>query len=284
MNQARHKPRFQQLQERMTQTIRDPALHPYHTEDLGGLDVEARRIQAYQALFFNNLEQMFRQMLPVTYSLLPDAQWQGLIRAFLKYHQAHTPLFHKLGQEWLRFLQDHCASDWLTQLSSPLSAEALLELSHYEWIELDLSIQTQPNHTEQPLSEKTRTINLSHYFQVSNEIRLLAYTAPVHTYCKQTPAPASSPTFLLAQRQFSPQGAAEIHFHQLNPALYAFLTAFTEDPDSYLSVEPVQPRCRQGYQGLEQAAQLLDEDKSVLAESLTQALPELINQRWLIQI
>ncbi|MBL8300532.1 MAG: putative DNA-binding domain-containing protein [Rhodanobacteraceae bacterium] len=97
------------------------------------LGVAARRMQVYRELFFNNVEGLLSSNFPVIRTLYDDTAWNALIAAFLRGHRAQTPLFPEIGREFLRWLeqrqQDGCGDE-----------PFLLELAHYEWAELALSL------------------------------------------------------------------------------------------------------------------------------------------------
>ena len=118
------------LQRDFAACIREP-----EREDLPP-GVAARRMQVYRELFFNNVEGLLSSNFPVIRTLYTDADWQALIATFLRDHRAQTPLFPEIGREFLRWLeqrqQDGCGDE-----------PFLLELAHYEWAELALSLDEQ---------------------------------------------------------------------------------------------------------------------------------------------
>lgn len=95
--------------------------------------VAARRMQVYRELFFNNVEGLLASNFPVIRTLYDNADWQALVAAFLHDHRAQTPLFPEIGREFLRWLErrQHDGRD---------DPPFLLELAHYEWAELALSL------------------------------------------------------------------------------------------------------------------------------------------------
>jgi hypothetical protein len=107
--------------------LRDPARVP------GPEDVEDRRMAIYRDLVFTNVSGLLAGNFPVIRRILPDAHWNALIRDFFVRHRAETPLFLELGQEFLDFLQTARTDD-------PRDPPFLLELAHYEWVELALQI------------------------------------------------------------------------------------------------------------------------------------------------
>jgi len=98
--------------------------------------VAARRMQVYRELFFNNVEGLLSSNFPVIRSLYADADWKALIASFLRDHRAQTPLFPEIGREFLRWLEQR-------QHEGRDDAPFLLELAHYEWAELALSLDEE---------------------------------------------------------------------------------------------------------------------------------------------
>lgn len=95
--------------------------------------VQARRMQVYRELFFNNVEGLLSSNFPVIRTLYADAAWNALIAEFLRDHRAQTPLFPEIGREFLRWLERR-------QHDARGDDPFLLELAHYEWAELALSL------------------------------------------------------------------------------------------------------------------------------------------------
>ncbi|MGO9236703.1 MAG: DUF2063 domain-containing protein [Methylocella sp.] len=177
---------FQRLQYAFAASIRDPE------NQARPQGVPAQRMQIYQNLIYNNVESFLASGFPVLKATLGDATWQALIRDFLRRHQSKTPYLAELGEEFLTYLQDERGE---VDTDPPF----LLELAHYEWVELALLIADtavpaeSPTLLEDPLSQ---TIYLSELAWP------LAYRFPVHRvgpeyrpHC----APAE-PSFLLVYR------------------------------------------------------------------------------------
>jgi len=122
-----NKKTFKDWQYAFTSHIRDP-------ENVAAPEgVEARRIGIYAELFFNNIESFISNGFPVLRSLYDEENWQILVRDYFKNHQNHTPYFLELSQEFLSYLQNEREGH---EDDFPF----MLELAHYEWVELALSI------------------------------------------------------------------------------------------------------------------------------------------------
>lgn len=119
--------RLADLQRRFAAHIRDPAGQPPPA------DVQDRRMEIYRALFFRNLDNLLSKNFPVLRTLYDEAGWGELVRDFYIVHRARTPLFPELPREFLQYLQDRRAG-------RPGDPPFMLELAHYEWVELALDL------------------------------------------------------------------------------------------------------------------------------------------------
>jgi hypothetical protein len=282
-------PRFQQLQARMSQAVRNPRAG-YNTHDLAGNSIEQRRISIYQNLFFNNIEQFFSHLFPVCRRLLSNEQWHDLIKDYVQNHYAHTPLFHQLGQEFLQYLKNQQHNPSFSEKTNPVSPSGLLELAHYEWVELGLSVLDNETQQNQELAKKNSTdTNLT--YQLSDEVWPLFYNYAVHqtTTNNDNPTLAAVPTFLLAQRIIN-QDDQKVIFHVLTPALYMFLMCFQSQPtvpcveyngkiDGFIKPYP----CRLEH-AFKQLAEILETPIDDLVPYMQEALTNLVEQGWLHEI
>jgi hypothetical protein len=118
---------FQALQTRFTAWLRDPERVP------PPLGIEARRLQVYRDLFYNNVEDFLANAFPVLRKITAEMDWHAMVRDFYARHTCQDPLFRGVAEEFLRYLEHErgaVAGDW----------PFLAELAHYEWVELALSI------------------------------------------------------------------------------------------------------------------------------------------------
>jgi len=119
-------PNFIRQQQAFTARVRDP---DNVTLPAG---VDARRMAVYEELVYNNVEEFLRHAYPVLRRISSDEQWHQRVRNFLRLHRAQTPLFPEMPREFLLYLEQHEAGE--------NDFPFLLELAHYEWAELALSI------------------------------------------------------------------------------------------------------------------------------------------------
>ena len=122
-------PGFREIQYQFTQHIRDPENAP------APAGIEDRRMQIYRDLLFNNVEDFLANGFPVLRKICTDDQWQTMVRDYFKNHQARTPLFPKMTQEFLQYLD--------TERDSADDYPFIKELAHYEWLELAIAIDTR---------------------------------------------------------------------------------------------------------------------------------------------
>ena len=100
--------------------------------------IEARRMAIYRKLFFNNLYNLLGTFFPVLRKIHSDDQWRHFIRGFMQHHQAQTPYFLQLPEEFLAYLQNEFEA-------GDDDYPFLLELAHYEYAELALSVSEDEN-------------------------------------------------------------------------------------------------------------------------------------------
>lgn len=178
--------------------IRDPQQNPPPR------DVEARRMAIYSELFYNNVEGFIASGFPVLRSLYSDADWHAMVRDFFSRHQCQTPLFLEISQEFLAYLQHE-------HTPAPADPPFLLELAHYEWVELALAI----HEGEAGLAGIDPAGDLLDGMPVCSELAwTLGYHYPVHRIGPEfRPRQASAqPVHLIAYRDRED----EVRFMEIN--------------------------------------------------------------------
>ena len=192
-------PEFQQKQYAFAAHIRDPENNPAPS------GVEDRRMAIYRELFFNNLHSLLGGTFPVIKKLLKPDKFRSLIRAFMVQHEAQTPYFLEVPQEFLAFLQDEYE---LQDDDFPF----LIELAHYEWVELALSVSEEVNDTTNadPDGDLLQGIPVRSVLAWT-----YAYQYPVHRISKdyQPTEPGEALTFLVVCRKAND----DMDFLELNP-------------------------------------------------------------------
>lgn len=119
-----------QVQSQLAAHIRQPDV------ESGPAGIDDRRLKIYRELFYNNIEGFISSGFPILRSIIPDQPWHAMVRDFIVRHRCHSPYFLEISQEFLLYLQ---------QTYSPREADPpfLLELAHYEWVELALDVSEE---------------------------------------------------------------------------------------------------------------------------------------------
>lgn len=179
-------------------------------------DLEDRRVAIYRELVFNNVSGLLAGNFPVIRRLLSNAEWSALVRAFFTLHAAHTPFFHELGSEFVRFLGEHPAL-WGER-------PFLHELAHYEWAELALDLSDAESASADPGGDLLTGVPV-----LSAAAWVLGYRYPVHLIrpdFQPNEAP-EEPTWLLVYRN----RVDKVQFQALQPMAARLLTLMQERPD-----------------------------------------------------
>jgi len=190
---------FREIQYAFARHIRDPENNPPPT------DAEDRRMAIYRELFFNNLNNLISKTFPVLRKLHDDEKWHTFIRQFMIQHEAHTPYFLKIPEEFLEFLKNEYEPD-------KDDYAFLVELAHYEWMELALSVFDEENEADgiDPEGDLLECVPVK-----SKLAWLFAYQFPVHRISTDylPDAPGEQPTFLAICRKAN----EDMDFLELNP-------------------------------------------------------------------
>jgi len=180
-------PGFRAAQLEFAAHIRNPDENPRPT------DVEARRMKIYLELFYNNIEGFLASGFPVAKQVLGNERWHALVREFVHLHPSESPYFLEISQEFLTFLSERAES------ADPLPP-FLLELAHYEWVELALGV----SELEIPETGFDPGADVSDGpLLLSPLIWCLAYEWPVHQIGpgRIPQAPPAAPTELIVYRR-----------------------------------------------------------------------------------
>ncbi len=239
-------PDFQRKQYEFAAHIRDPE------NNAAPAGIEDRRMAIYRNLFFNNLRNLLGSTFPVLKKLSGKERWAGLIREFMAKHEAHTPYFLEIPKEFLAFLEHEHESD-------ADDFPFLLELAHYEWVELALSVSTDSNdltavNPDGDLLDGTPVLSVLAW--------PLAYRYPVHRISQdfQPMEPGEQPTYLAIYRNTD----NEISFMELNAVTAGLLDKISNNAEQ-----------KTGRELLIELSKEINFDPDVLAEHGAAALAEL---------
>lgn len=199
----------------------DFAAHIRDPENVAApVGIESRRMAIYRKLFFNNLYNLLATFFPVIRKIHTETQWRRFIRGFMQHHQAETPYFLQLPQEFLAFLQNEFEA---AEDDYPF----LLELAHYEYAELALSVSEEENNVEgiDPDGDLLTGIPVKSSLSWS-----FAYRYAVHRISPKflPDEPETQPVYLALYRGTDDS----VGFLELNAITAALLDAIEVNPDN----------------------------------------------------
>lgn len=188
---------FQRYQIAFTAHIRNPSANKKPAK------VNDTRMAIYREIVFNNIFGSVSACFPVCKNILGTRAWCKLVRAFFANHQANTPIFREIPQQFLQFLK--------TNGNLPSYFE---QLAHYEWVEL--AVNTQPT---QALKVSKQMDLLSEKPILAPAHMLLAYDYAVHQISKRNQPKIAKKTHLLVFRNTD----NKVKFIELNPNTFQLL-------------------------------------------------------------
>jgi hypothetical protein len=205
-------PTFKKHQYDFTAHLRDPVHNPAPE------GIEDRRMGIYRDLLYNNVENFIANGFPVLRSIYSTDDWHRMVRDFFARHQSSSPYFLEISQEFLDYLQSE-------REPQPEDPQGLLELAHYEWVELALTV-----------SDEDPDLNgidpngdlLSGHPVLSPLAWPLAYQYPVHKMGPDyLPAAPEQPTYLVVYRNRND----EVKFLEINPVTARLINLLQENPE-----------------------------------------------------
>ncbi len=205
-----HDAAFIHVQYQFAAHIRDPAHMP------PPCDIEERRMAVYRELFYRNIEEALLNAFPVLRAITDDQRWHALVRDFWARHRCRTPLFALLPAEFLDYLR-------LERMCGSSDPPFMLELAHYEWVELALSTalgQPDGDSVGEGMELCERVVVLSPL------ARNLTYRFPVHRIGPgYVPNRSGGPTHLLVYRDRNEQ----VKFLELNAMAARLVSAIEQN-------------------------------------------------------
>ena len=234
----------------LTRHLRDPQGQPAPS------GIEERRLAIYRDLLFNNVESLLAGNFPVISAMLGESHWKALVREFFRDHRCHTPLFPELPREFLRFLEVRESRESPLLERPLLERPFLLELAHYEWVELALQIaqaQVPPHDPQGNLLDGAPVLSALAW--------LLAYRWPVHRIGPeyQPTIPPAEPTLLLLRREDD----GSVRFSLLSPLAFRLLQRLGESP-GLSGHDQLQALAREA--GSDDAAHFLEQGSQLLEQ------------------
>ena len=188
---------FQQYQIAFTAHIRDPSTNkkPAH--------VQNTRMAIYREIVFNNIFSSVSACFPVCKSMMGARAWRKLVHAFFANHQATTPIFREIPQQFLQYID--------TKIDLPIYFQSL---AHYEWVELAVAtLQTD----RIKLSKTTDLLNEKPILAPAH--MLLSYDYAVQSVSKRHLPKGTEQTYLLVFRN----AENKVKFIELNTITFQLL-------------------------------------------------------------
>ncbi len=188
--------------------IRDPKNNPPPD------DVNPQRMAMYRELFFNNIDSFLSANFPVLRVILNDRQWNELGQDFFAKHANQSPHFSEIPEEFLDYLQN--------ERDSSADFPFMLELAHYEWVEMALSIAKESAPANHQSLDDLPNLRI----RLSPLAWPLAYQYPVQkispVFLPETPLEQA--TFLIVYRNQDD----EVNFIEITPITYRLLEIIQE--------------------------------------------------------
>jgi len=189
---------FQDIQHAFSAHLKDPDNVP------PPCGIENRRLEIYRKLFFKNIIGFINKTYPVLRSLYSPIEWEKKVKLFYASHDCKSPFFYDIAKEFLSYLQN----EYKLQENDPVF---LLELAHYEYIELKLLISDKHIDMRKidPVSDLSNGAPV-----ISPLAKLLRYTYPVHKISKDFDLNEiqQEPTNLIVNRRSD----GKVHFVEIN--------------------------------------------------------------------
>lgn len=202
---------FQKAQMQFAAHLRHPQLNP------APANIENRRLKIYRDLFYNNVEDFLSNAFPVLRKISADDIWHRRVRDFYARHESHAPQFHKIAEEFVKFLDTERGDN----ADDP---PFMRELCHYEWVELALQV------SEMELTPELANPNgdlLEGRPFLSPLALAMAYDYPVHRISPkfQPLVPGEQPTYLIISRDHHDA----VHFMEINAVTARLMQLLDED-------------------------------------------------------
>jgi Uncharacterized protein conserved in bacteria len=173
-------------------------------------------MEVYRDIIYRNLERMIGNLFPVLKKITPDDRWHAMVHDFFRIHQCHSPLFNKIPQEFLQYLEHE------RDITS--DPPFILELAHYEWVDYAVSIDVRDIEWDGVDSEGDLLAGIP---VISPLAWPLQYRFPVHTIRPEVqPEQApEQPTYIVVYRDRNDK----VGFVELNPVSARLLELIKQD-------------------------------------------------------
>jgi uncharacterized protein len=194
---------FQRYQIAFTAHIRNPSVNKKPAK------VPVSRMAIYREIVFNNIFDSVSACFPVCKSILGTRAWRKLLRVFFANHQANSPIFREIPQQFLQFLK--------TVEDLP---DFFKQLAHYEWVELAVSAQQA-----EVIKLRSKSDLLNGKPVLAPASMLLEYDCAVHKISKRNLPTNTEKTYLLVFRN----AECLVKFIELNAMTFQLLNLIKEN-------------------------------------------------------
>jgi uncharacterized protein len=166
-----HQPAFLAYQHQFFHYLRQP-------EQEGLTDSLPANIGIYARLIYGKFDGSLSTCFPISKVVLGDELWRQLVRTFIREHRCQSPLYREIPDEFIEFLINK---------PPPELPEYLVDLAHFEWMELVL--ETARSNSISNLDESLETCDVLEDIPVLNPVlHILRYRYPVHTFTLENQA------------------------------------------------------------------------------------------------
>jgi hypothetical protein len=213
-------PAFKKHQYEFTAHIRDPEKNSMPD------GIEDRRMAIYRELLYNNIEGFLSSGFPVIREIYSDDNWHKMVRDFFANHESQSPYFLEISQEFLAYLENE-------RQPNNEDPAGLLELAHYEWVEMALHVSDD----EIDMIGINANGDLLTQCPVFSTLAWpLVYQFPVHTMGpdnlpKEAP---EQPTYLVVYRDRKDK----VRFLEINPVT-ARLIGLLQDNEKFTGTDAI---------------------------------------------
>lgn len=211
---------FQRIQHDFAGHIKDPE------NTSKPADVDDRHMTVYRDLFFKNIMSFLDGAFPVLAEIIGTKRWQEIGRQFFIQHENKSPYFLEISQEFLKFLE----TEFVSKENDP---EYMYELAHYEWLELFVAVEPEPEARVKGKVEaqvdSASEQNVEHSVLIlSPVVEGFLYSYPVHQISAEQPEVEEKPTALIVYRGRD----EDVHFVETNPFTLQLLALLKEGVES----------------------------------------------------
>ena len=214
-------PAFKKHQYEFTAHLRDPQNNAIPE------GIEDRRMAIYRDLLYNNIESFIASGFPVLREIYDDKNWHRMVRDFFARHQSQSPYFLEIAEEFIDYLQNE-------RQPEKTDPAGLIELAHYEWVELALHVSDETICMEN-VDANGDLLRQRPFF--SPLAWPLVYQFPVHTMTPdKLPLQApEQPSYLVVYRDRND----DVNFLEINPVTARLINLLQENT-SYTGLDAIE--------------------------------------------